>query len=162
MSTTTPHEEIHVTSIEIDGRQFNVSLSIDHDGVEHVGHLWFADEEWDDDGYRDHGTIPGRDADEVVRHARELSDTDLALRFRRAQADKRRYHGLRKATDDVLEGIRYLNKVAMSMRAGLLEVDDAAAEIDETEQRLHAMISQLRHFAGVTEHITPGSNPAQG
>jgi hypothetical protein len=36
------------------------------------------------------------------------------------------------------------------MRAGLLDVDEAAAEIDETERRLHATVGQLRHFAGVT------------
>ena len=120
-----------------------------YDGVEHVGHLWFADEAWEDDGVRDHGSIPGQSPDEVVDHAKHLTDADLALRFERAQAEKRRFHGLRRVTDDVLSHIRYLNKVATSMRAGLLDVDEAAAEIDETEQRLHEMVGQLRNFAGV-------------
>lgn len=150
MSMTGQVEEVHVTTVEIDGRQFNVRLGVEYDGVEHVGHLSFADEEWDDDeGCRDHGAIPGRDADEVIQHARQLSQSDLVLRFRRAQAEKRRFHGLRKVTDDVLESIRYLNKVATSMRAGLLDVVEAAGEIDETERKLHHMIGQLRTFAGV-------------
>ncbi len=50
----------------------------------------------------------------------------------------------------MLNSIRYLNKVATSMRAGLLDVDEAAAEIDETEKKLHAMVGQLRHYAGVS------------
>ncbi len=149
MMTTERTEPVHITTIDIDGRRFNVSVAVAYDGVEHVGHLWFADEAWEDDGVRDHGSIPGQSPDEVVDHAKHLTDADLALRFERAQAEKRRFHGLRRVTDDVLSHIRYLNKVATSMRAGLLDVDEAAAEIDETEQRLHEMVGQLRNFAGV-------------
>ena len=145
-----PIEQLHVTTVDIDGRRFNVSVAVEYDGVEHVGHLWFEDDEWDDDGVRDHGTIPGSSPKAVLSHARQLSQPELVLRFQRAQSDKRRFHGLRRATDDVLNNIRYLNKVATSMRAGLLDVESAAAEIDETEKKLHAMVGQLRHFAGVS------------
>ncbi|MCC6927859.1 MAG: hypothetical protein IT359_02600 [Gemmatimonadaceae bacterium] len=147
---TSPIEQLHVTTVDIEGRRFNVSVAVEFDGVEHVGHLWFEDDEWDDDGFRDHGSIPGSSPDEVLAHARQLSQPELVLRFQRAQSDKRRFHGLRRATQDVLNNIRYLNKVATSMRAGLLDVEEAAAEIDETERKLHAMVGQLRHFAGVT------------
>jgi hypothetical protein len=150
MMTMDQTEPVHISTIDVDGRRFNVTVAVEFDGVEHVGHLWFADEDWDDDGCRDHGTIPGRDAGEVLTHARQLSAAELTLRFQRALADKRRYHGLRKMTEEVLGHIRYLNKVATSMRAGLLDVDEAAAEIDETERRLHDTVGQLRHFAGVT------------
>lgn len=143
-------EPAHVTTVEIDGRRFNVTVAVEFDGVEHVGHLWFADEEWEDEGVRDHGIIAGQAPEAVLAHARQLSQPELALRFQRAQADKRRFHGLRRVTDEVLNHIRYLNKVATSMRAGLLDVDEAATEIDETEKRLHDMVGQLRHFAGVT------------
>ena len=71
------------------------------------------------------------------------------MRYRRAMAEKRRYHGLRKCTDDVLAKIRYLNQVAISMRAGLLDVDGAAQEIDLTEKQLHELIGELRVHAGV-------------
>lgn len=150
MTTSSPTEEVFVTTIDIDDRRYNVTVEVVFDGIEHVGHLWFSDEEWDDDGVRDHGAIPGRDTNDVLRQARALTEGDLTLRFRRAQDDKRRYHGLRKATEDVLQGIRYLNKVATSMRAGLLDVEEAAAELDETERRLHVMIGELRRCAGVT------------
>lgn len=149
MTTTDQVEELHVTTVEIEGRSYNVTISIQQDEVECVGRLHFSDAEWDDDGVIDHGTIPGRDANEVLRHAQELRPTELALRFRRAQTDNRRFHGLRRLTAEVLADIRHLNRVATSMRAGLLDVDEAAAEIDETEQRLHVMIDELRHFAGV-------------
>lgn len=142
-------EELHVTTLEVGGRSYDVTVEVQNDGVEHVGHLWFSDAEWEDDGIRDHGAIPGRDAQEVARIARALSSYDLILRFQRAQAEQRRFHGLRRLTEQVLEHIRYLNTVATSMRAGLLEVGDAAAEIDATEKKLHDMIDQLRHFAGV-------------
>jgi hypothetical protein len=143
-------EELHVATVEIDGREFNVIVGVEFDGVEYVGHLWFNDEEWDDEGFRDHGAIPGRSAEDVLAQAKALSANDLMLRFRRAQSDQRRYLGLRRITEEVLTNIRYLNKVATSMRAGLLDVEEAAAEIDSTERKLHAMIGQLRLFAGVT------------
>lgn len=151
MTTSSPTEELFVTTVDIDDRRYNVTVEVVFDGIEHVGHLWFSDEAWDDDGARDHGAIAGRDTNDVLRHAQTLSPADLTLRFRRAQADKRRYHGLRRATEDVLQGIRYLNKVATSMRAGLLDVQEAAAELDETERRLHTMIGELRRCAGVSE-----------
>ncbi len=81
---------------------------------------------------------------------RDLNDKPaLTLAFAKFTPGQR-FHGLRKLTEQVLEHIRYLNKVSTSMRAGLLLVDEAAAEIDATEQKLHEMIGQLRHFAGVT------------
>jgi hypothetical protein len=150
MVDSTEIEELFVTTFEVDGRVFNASVRIEHDGVEHVGHLWFTDSEWeDDDGIRDHGAIPGKAPNEILMQAQELSPHDLVLRYRRALADKRRYHGLRRVTEEVLENIRHLNKVATSMRAGLLAIEEAAAEIDSTERRLHDMIDQLKHFAGV-------------
>jgi hypothetical protein len=150
MTTIGHKDELHVTTLDLEGRAYDVKLEVENDGVEHVGHLWFADVEWEDEGVRDHGSIPGRSAEEVLRLAREISAHELGLRFRRAQIDQRRYHGLRKLTEQVLERIRHLNKVATSMRAGLLEVAEAAEEIDATEKKLHDMIDQLRDFAGVT------------
>ncbi|MEP7343607.1 MAG: hypothetical protein ABI877_00010 [Gemmatimonadaceae bacterium] len=129
-----------------------MSVAVEHDGIEHVGHLWFADTDWaEDEGVRDHGVFPGRTPNEVLSAAQALAENDLVLRYRRAVAEKRRFHGMRKITDDVLTDIRHLNKVATSMRAGLLQIDEAATEIDRTERRLHEMIRQLRHFAGVTK-----------
>ena len=42
----------HIATLEYDGRRFNVTCRISFDGIEYVGHLWFADEAWDDNGVR--------------------------------------------------------------------------------------------------------------
>ncbi len=150
MSTMENTRNSHVTTIEVDGRRYNVSLEIGFDGIEYVGHVWFRDEAWDDDeGIRDHGTIPGRHREEVVDHALRIGEAELVQRYRRAIADKRRYHGLRKVTEEIIANIRYLNQVATSMRAGLLAIEEAAAELDSTEKRLHGLVDRLRNVAGV-------------
>lgn len=138
-----------LTTIEYQGRRYNVSCRITFDGIEYVGRLWFSDEAWDDSGIPDRAALPGHNRDEVITLAKRLSTQELVLRYRRALAEKRRYMGLRKATDEILAKIRYLNQVAISMRAGLLDVEGAAQEIDLTERQLHECIDRLRHFAGV-------------
>ena len=144
-------EELFVSTVEIDGRSLNVAVIISFDEIEHVGHLSFRDADWDDDpGVTDLGVLSARSPEEVLQLARALSVQDLTLRYRRALAHKRRFHGLRRITVEVLEQIKYLNRVATSMRAGLLDVDEAASEIANTERRLHEMVGQLRIFAGVT------------
>ena len=151
MAHPSESEELFASAVEIDGRTYNVDVIVEHDGIEHIGHLRFSDAEWDDDeGVRDRGTIAGSSPNEIVERVRALSPGDLAMRYRRALAERRRYHGLRTITQEVLGQIRYLNQVATSMRAGLLDLDEAAAEIDSTERRLHEMVGQLKLFAGVT------------
>jgi hypothetical protein len=141
----------HIATIESDGRRYNVSCRVGFDGVEYVGRLWFADESWDDLGLPDRGALPGRTKDEVLVQAKRLTPDELVKRHRRALSEKRRFHGLRKATDEILAKIRYLNQVAISMRAGLLDVEGAAQEIDLTEKQLHALIDRLSSFAGVED-----------
>ena len=139
----------HIATLEYDGRRFNVTCKVMFDGIEYVGHLWFADEAWDDNGVPDRGSLPGRTRDETLTLARRLTPQELMLRYRRALAEKRRFTGLRKATEDILEKIRYLNQVAISMRAGLLDSDGAAAEIELTERQLHEIVEKLKVFAGI-------------
>lgn len=141
----------HIATIESDGRRYNVSLRVVFDGVEYVGRLWFSDESWDDLGLPDRGAFPGRTKEESVALAQRLTKDEMVRRHRRAVAEKRRFHGLRRATDEVLAKIRYLNQVAISMRAGLLDVDGAAQEIDLTEKQLHALIDRLAAHAGVED-----------
>ena len=141
----------HVGTIEHSGRRYNVSVRIEWDGIEYVGRLWFADEAWDDRGIPDRGAFPGRTRDEVMAQTSRLTEPDMVSRFKRALAEKRRYTALRRSTEEVLAKIRYLNQVAVSMRAGLLDIDGAAQEIELTEQQLHALIDKLGESAGV-EH----------
>jgi hypothetical protein len=138
----------HITILDYDNRRFNVSCRVGFDGIEYVGRLWFADESWDDGGLPDRGALPGRTREEVLVLARRLTPQDLLLRYRRALAEKRRFTGLRRATDEILSKIRYLNQVAISMRAGLLDTEGAAAEIDLTERQLHDIIERLKVLAG--------------
>lgn len=144
-------EQPHIATLEVEGRTYNVSVRVVFDGVEYVGRLWFASDDWDDIGIPDRGAFPGRTRDEVVAAARKLSPEDLRLRHRRAAADKRRFLGLRRTTEEILSKIRYLNQVAVSMRAGLLDVDGAAQEIGLTERQLHDLIDHLRSHAGIEE-----------
>lgn len=139
----------HIATLDYDGRRFNVSCRVVFDGIEYVGRLWFTDEAWDDAGLPDRGALPGRTREEALTLARRLTQQDILLRYRRALAEKRRFVGLRKATDEILSKIRYLNQVAISMRAGLLDSEGAAAEIDLTERQLHDIIERLRSYAGV-------------
>lgn len=139
----------HIATIEHDGRNLDVSCRIAFDGIEYVGRLWFADVNLGDSGLMDRGAIPGRSRDEVVTLAQRLSPPELALRYRRAVAERRRFFDLRRATDDVLSKIRYLNQVSISMRAGLLDAEGAAQELDLTEKQLHELVDRLRFAAGV-------------
>ena len=139
----------HISTIEYQGQRLGVSCRVEFDGIEYVGRLWFADEAWEDNGLPDRAALPGRSPDEVIAAARRLTPQELVLRYRRALAEKRRFMQLRRATEEILAKIRYLNQVAISMRAGLLDVEGAAQEIDLTERQLHDSIDRLRFFAGV-------------
>lgn len=149
-----PKDEVlqpYIATIDADGRRFVVSCRITFDGIEYVGRLWFADESWDDVGLPDRGALPGRTKDEALAQARRLTPEELVARYKRALAEKRRYKSLRRTTDEILAKIRYLNQVAISMRAGLLDVEGAAGELDLTERQLHEMVDRLRDVAGTEE-----------
>lgn len=143
--------EREIATINADGRRLAVSLNVSFDGIEHVGRLWFAEEEWEDDGIPDRGVISGRTTEDVITSARALSEAELLARHRRATVNKRRYLSLRAVTDEILRKVRYLNQVAVSMRAGLIDLDGAAQEIDFTEHQLHELVARLRDAAGVEE-----------
>ena len=143
-----PH---NITTIEFDGRVLNVSVRIVYDGIEYVGRIVFADEAWEDAGIPDQASLPGRSREEVLALARRLTPDELRQRYLRALAQRRRYHGLRRTTEEILTRIRYLNQVAISMRAGLLDAEGAAQELDLTEKQLHELVTRLRKDAGVED-----------
>ena len=139
----------HVATIDHDGRRMDVTCRIAFDGIEYVGRLWFADNDLADSASADRGALPGRSRDEVIALAQRLTHPELALRYRRAVAQRRRLMNLRRATDEVLSKIRYLNQVSISMQAGLLDKEGAAQEIDITQKQLHELVEKLRDAAGV-------------
>ena len=135
--------------VDIDERQVRVSLHIVHDGVEFVGRLWFAESTWTNSGIPDRGVFPGRTEGEVLALAHRLRPDELIQRYRRANAEKRRFHGLRRLTMEVLSKIRYLNQVAVSMRSGLLDRDAATQEMLLTEEQVVDLVRQARMLAGI-------------
>lgn len=139
----------HIATIEHDGKRLDVSCRIAFDGIEYVGRLWFADVNLAESGLMDRGGIPGRSREEVVGLAQRLTPPELALRYRRALAERRRFFDLRRVTDEILTRIRYMNQISISMRAGLLDREGAHQEMELTEQQLRELVDQLRAAAGI-------------
>ncbi len=138
-----------IGTIDVDGRQFRVTARAAHDGIEFVGRLWFADADWGNAGIPDRGVLPGRTEEEVLALARRLRPDELLTRYRRANAEKRRFHGLRQLTMELVAKIRYMNQVAISVRSGLLDAEAAAQEMELTERQLEELVRQVRMLAGV-------------
>lgn len=141
----------HIATIEHDGKQLDVSCRIAFDGIEYVGRLWFADVNLIDSGIPDRGALPGRSRDEVLVLARQLTTPELVLRYRRALAERRRFLELRRATDEILTRIRYLNQVSISMRAGLLDREGASQEVEQTVRQMHELVDTLQSVAGIED-----------
>jgi hypothetical protein len=141
----------HVAALMIDGKEIDVTLRVAHDGIEYVGRLWFTETSWDDGGIPDRAAFCGRTPEDALVLAQRLTPDDLAHRYHRAVAEKRRFHALRKVTDEMLVKIRYMNQLSISIRAGLLDLEGAAQEIDGAERQLHEIVDRLRHAAGVED-----------
>ena len=140
------------TSVTHDGRTYDVAVRIFFDGVEYLGRLWFRERGAGElAGIPDRGLMPGRSLEESLDFARRFRPDELLHRLQRALSEKRRFHELRSTTDEVLGKVRYLNQLAVAMRAGVLDVEGAAQEIDLTEQQLLALVRQMRSVAGVEE-----------
>jgi hypothetical protein len=141
----------HVAALTIDGKEIDVTLRVAHDGIEYVGRLWFTETSWDDAGLPDRAAFCGRTPEDALLLAQRLTSDDLMHRYHRAIAEKRRFHALRKVTDEMLAKIRYMNQLSISMRAGLLDLEGAAQEIDVAEKQLHEIVDRLRDVAGVED-----------
>ncbi len=143
-------QEQHLSTIEMDGKPCDVSVRIAYDGIEYIGRLFFSDPATGT-GIPDHGAIPGRTIEEAINFARRLTLEDFTRRYHRARADKRRYSALRKATDEMLMKIKYMNRVSINMRKGLLDAEGAKQEIELIQKQLHEMIDRLPSQAGLEE-----------
>ena len=141
-----------VATIHVDGKPVTVSVLLSYDGVEYVGRLWFTDDECDSEGVPDRGQLSGRSKGEVELLARKLTEPELLARYRRALTNRRRFLALRATTGELLRNVRYLNQVAVSMRAGLIDLEGAAQEIDFAEHELHEIVARLRDVAGVEDN----------
>jgi hypothetical protein len=139
----------HITTFDHEGKRLEVSCRIIFDGIEYVGRLHFVEADNPESTLADRAAIPGRTRDEVTALAQRLTPPELILRLRRATAERRRFFELRRVTEDLLAKIRYLNQVSVSMRAGLLDEEGAAQELDLVEKQMHELVDRLRFAAGV-------------
>lgn len=139
-----------VGTLDVEGQRYRATVHVSHDGIEYVGRLWFAAVEGENpEAIPDRGVVPGRTEAEVISATRRLRPDELQQRYQRAHAERRRYHGLRQLTGEVLGKIRYLNQVGVSMRSGLLDGEAAAQELELTEGQLIELIKQAKRLAGV-------------
>lgn len=139
----------HITTIDVDGKTYNVSIHTAYDGIEHIGRLWFSEATTSEAGIPDHGAIPGRTVEEAVALAQRFTPDDLLRRCHRAHSEKRRYMKLRRSVDEILAKVKYMNRVAVSMRGGMLDSDGASQELELITKQLHEIVSRLKDFAGV-------------
>jgi hypothetical protein len=138
-----------IGTIDYQDRRIAVSCRIGFDGVEYVGHLWFAPEDGTGPALPDRAAIPGRSRDDVLAFAQRLTPHELVVRHRRALAEKRRYFRLRRATEEIIAKVKYMNQIAISMQAGVIDPDGASQELELTEQQIVEIVGRLKEFAGV-------------
>jgi hypothetical protein len=138
-----------IASIDHQGRRYVVTCRIGFDGVEYIGRLWFAPDDGTDRPMPDRAAIPGRTRDEVLSFAQRFTAQELTVRHRRAMAEKRRYLSLRRATDEIIAKIRYMNQLALSMKAGVIDPDGASQEMLLTEQQIVDVVVRLKEYAGL-------------
>ena len=139
-----------IRAITVDGRKYAVSLRVLHDGVEHVGRLRFTDESASAT-FQDHGSIPGISVADAVRKAEELSPTELEQRCYRARSEKRRFSKLRNATDEMIDKIKHLNRVAVGLEKGIVEREAGQKELAEVQGELLDIVRRFRDHAGVED-----------
>ena len=138
-----------IASIDHQGRRYLVTCRIGFDGVEYIGRLSFGPEDGTEPALPDRAALPGRTRDEVMAFAQRLTPQELMVRHRRALADKRRYLKLRRATDEIIAKIRYMNQLALSMKSGVIDSEGAAQEMLLTEQQIIEVVVKLKEYAGV-------------
>jgi hypothetical protein len=138
-----------IGTIDYQGNRVTVSCRIGFDGVEYVGRLWFGPDNGSEPALPDRAAIPGRTRDDVLARAQELTPHELHVRHRRALADKRRYKSLRRATEEIIAKIRYMNQLAISMYAGVIDPEGAAQELELTEHQMIEVVQRLKDYAGV-------------
>jgi hypothetical protein len=130
-----------ISSITVDGKEYRVALRLAYDGVEYIGRLWFSDPSSDQMGIPDHGAVPGR----------TITPQDLERRCHRALADKRRYIRLRRATEEIITKIKYMNRVAVTMRHGMLDSEGASQELELIQKQIEEIVKTLPFHAGIEE-----------
>jgi hypothetical protein len=147
---STPTTDHEICSITLDGEKYTVSLRVGYDGVEYLGRLRFTDAKTEIT-YQDHGAVPGTSVFDAVRKAKEFSETEMSLRCYRALSEKRRFSKLRNATDDMINKIKHLNRIAIGLEKGMIDPNGGKAELNQVQAELLDIVRTLRLHAGVED-----------
>ena len=144
--------EHHLATIDADGALCDVIVRFSYDGLEHIGRLWFSGPAVGDKPLPDHGAIPGRTIEEAIQLAERFTTDDLLRRFYRARAEKRKYLQLRRTTEQVLDKVKYMNRIALSMKGGMLDAEGARQELELIVKQMHELVDTMPSMAGVEEN----------
>ena len=150
MSPIAASSDHQIRTIAVDEQKFFVSLRVGRDDVEHIGRLMFT-EASTEISYQDHGSVPGTSVQDAVNKANEFSDGELVQRCYRALSEKRRFGRLRRATDRVIDKIRQLNRIAISLEKGQVDQQRGKLELDQAQVDLLEIVRSLRLHAGVED-----------
>jgi hypothetical protein len=150
MSPNSGSSDHQIRTIAVDEQKFFVSLRVGRDDVEHIGRLMFT-EASTEISYQDHGSVPGTSVQDAVNKANEFSDGELVQRCYRALSEKRRFGRLRRATDRVIDKIRQLNRIAISLEKGQVDQQRGKLELDQAQVELLEIVRSLRLHAGVED-----------
>jgi hypothetical protein len=151
MGSTSASSEHEIRVISVDGHTYRVTLRVGFDGVEHIGRLWFIDKVDSELAFLDHGAIPAATLEEAVGKARLFSPGELENRCHRALGEKRRFGKLRRATDEMINQIKYLNRVVISLQSGMLDREGGQAEIQQIQNQILEIVRSLPIHAGVED-----------
>ena len=85
----------------------------------------------------------------IVLGGARLGVAEDAMRRRNPTRDARRFLPLRGHVDDLLEQIRRINGIAVDARCGIRVQAEASEMMDSIEERLMALVGEIRTAAGV-------------
>ena len=146
-SATSDHP---VREITLDDSIYAVTLRVSFDGVEYLGRLRFMDT-GSGITFQDHAAVPGSSALDAVRRASEFSETEMAQRCYRALSEKRRFTRLRSTTDEIINKIKFLNRIAVGLEKGMIDPVGGKQELDQVQEELLDIVRTLRLHAGVED-----------
>src|ERR1700694_700938 len=151
MGSSAASSEHEIGVITVDEHTYRTTLRVGFDGVEYVGRLWFIDKVDSELAFLDHGAIPASTLEEAVGKARRFSEGELERRCNRALGEKRRFGRLRRATDEMINQIKYLNRVVISLQSGMLDREGGQAEIQQIQNQILEIVRSLTIHAGVED-----------
>lgn len=151
MGPSSASSEHEIRVITVDAHTYRTTLRVGFDGVEYIGRLWFIDTVDSELAFLDHGAIPASTVEQAVRKARDFTDGELEHRCHRALGEKRRFGKLRRATDEMINQIKYLNRVVISLQSGMLDREGGQQEIQQIQNQILAIVRSLPIHAGVED-----------